>query len=66
VCSAVEVLIKIAVVAELPEAQIHGQAALSDEYSADRSIQRRNDSASTTCGIYRAHGARDEGRQCKM
>jgi hypothetical protein len=61
-----EVLIGIAVVAELPEAEVHGQAALSDEYGTSRGIQRRNDRASTPCGIYRAHGARDEVRTGKM
>jgi hypothetical protein len=63
---AMELLILIAVVAELPEAEVHGQAALSDDQGTDRGIQRRNDRASTTCGIYRAHGARDEVRLSKM
>jgi hypothetical protein len=63
---AAEVLIIIAVVAELPEAEVHGQAAVSEERGMYRGIQRRNDRASTTCGIYRAHGARDEVRLSKM
>jgi actin related protein 2/3 complex subunit 3 len=63
---AVEVLILIAVVAELPEAEVHGQAAVSRKYGMYRGIQRRNDRASTTCGIYRAHEARDEVRLGKM
>ena len=49
-----KVLIYIAVVVELPEAQVHGQAAVSEKYGTYRGIQRRNDRAYTTCGTYRA------------
>jgi len=34
----VEVLILIAVVAELPEAEIHGQAAVSEKYGMYREV----------------------------
>lgn len=57
--SAVEKLIHIAVVAELPEAKVHGQTAVSEKYGIHESIQRRNDRASITCGTYRAHRSRD-------
>ena len=53
--SAVEKLIHIVVVAELPEAKVHGQTAVSEKYGIHESIQRRNDRASITCGTYRAH-----------